>query len=46
VLAFTRDFGAQAKALDDGARGWRPQRADALQALVTMTPTMSEYFGQ
>lgn len=46
VLAFTRDFAAQAKALDQAAREWTPERADALQALVTMTPTMSEYFGQ
>ena len=46
VLAFTRDFAAQSRALDEAARAWRPERADALQALVTMTPTMSEYFGQ
>ncbi len=46
VFAFTRDFAAQAKALDEAARAWEPERADALQALVTMTPTMSEYFGQ
>jgi len=46
VLAFTRDFAAQAQALDKAARAWEPERADALQALVTMTPTMSEYFGQ
>jgi Imelysin len=46
VLAFTRDFAAQAKELDAAARAWAPARADALQALVTMTPTMSEYFGQ
>ena len=46
VLAFTRDFAAQAKALDTAARAWRPERADALQAIVSMTPTMSEYFGQ
>jgi len=46
VRAVTRDFAAQARALDAAARRWTPQRADALQALVTMTPTMSEYFGQ
>ena len=46
VMAFTRDFAAQAKELDAAARAWTPERADALQALVTMTPTMSEYFGQ
>jgi hypothetical protein len=46
VSAVARDFAAQAKALDAAARAWKPERADALQALVTMTPTMSEYFGQ
>jgi hypothetical protein len=46
VMAFTRDFAAQAEELDAAARAWSPERADALQALVTMTPTMSEYFGQ
>jgi hypothetical protein len=46
VVAFTRDFAAQAQALDEAARAWEPERADALQALVTMTPTMSEDFGQ
>jgi len=46
LFAFTRDFAAQAKALDAAARKWAPERADALQALVTMTPTMSEYFAQ
>ena len=46
VFAVTRDFAAQAKALDEAAQAWKPERADALQALVTMTPTMSEYFGQ
>ena len=46
VRAVTRDFAEQAAALDRAARGWEPTREDALQALVTMTPTMSEYFGQ
>ena len=46
VLAFTRDFAAQARKLDAAAKAWSPERADAFQALVTMTPTMSEYFGQ
>jgi hypothetical protein len=46
VFAVTRDFAAQAKALDESARAWTPELADAFQALVTMTPTMSEYFGQ
>jgi len=46
LFAFTRDFAAQAEKLEAAARKWTPERADALQALVTMTPTMSEYFGQ
>jgi len=46
VLAVTRDFAAQARALQAAARRWTPRREDAFQALVTMTPTMSEYFGQ
>lgn len=46
LLAFTRDFAAQARKLDASAKAWTPARADAFQALVTMTPTMSEYFGQ
>jgi len=46
VMAVTRDFAGQAAELDRAARAWRPTRQDALQALVTMTPTMSEYFGQ
>ena len=46
VAAVTRDFAEQAAELDRAARAWQPTRQDALQALVTMTPTMSEYFGQ
>jgi hypothetical protein len=46
LFAFTRDFAAQARKLDASAKAWTPARADAFQALVTMTPTMSEYFGQ
>ena len=46
VVAVNRDFAKQAAALDKAARSWTPTREDALQALVTMTPTMSEYFGQ
>lgn len=46
VMAVTRDFAGQARDLHAAARGWSPTRQDALQALVTMTPTMSEYFGQ
>jgi len=46
TLAVTRDFARQAAELDRAASAWRPTRQDVLQALVTMTPTMSEYFGQ
>jgi hypothetical protein len=46
VAAFARDFAAQAAKLDASAKAWQPEQADALQALVTMTPTMSEYFEQ
>src|SRR3954447_1921787 len=46
VSAFARDFKAQAAKLDASAQAWQPEQADALQALVTMTPTMSEYFEQ
>jgi hypothetical protein len=46
VFAFSRDMAAQAAKLDAAAKAYEPTRKDALQALVTMTPTMSEYFGQ
>ena len=46
VAAVTRDFKAHAAKLDAAAGDWQPTRQDALQALVTMTPTMSEYFEQ
>lgn len=46
VMAVTRDFAKQAAELHRSAQAWQPTRQDALQALVTMTPTMSEYFGQ
>jgi hypothetical protein len=46
VRAFTRDFAAQAAKLNASAHAWEPEQADAFQALVTMTPTMSEYFEQ
>ncbi|HWT94155.1 MAG TPA: hypothetical protein VN238_14210 [Solirubrobacteraceae bacterium] len=46
VMAFTRDMAAQAKELNAAAAKWQPEQSDAFQALVTMTPTMSEYFGQ
>jgi hypothetical protein len=43
-LAVARDFEKYAKELDAAAREWEPTPADALTALVVMTPTMSEYF--
>jgi hypothetical protein len=43
-LAAARDFERYAKELDAAAREWQPTPADALTALVVMTPTMSEYF--
>jgi len=46
VQAATHDMADQASRLDAAARAWEPTQADAFQALVTMTPTMSEYFGQ
>ena len=43
-VAAARDFEKYAKELDAAARDWEPTPADALTALVVMTPTMSEYF--
>ncbi len=43
-VAAARDFEKYAKELDTEARDWKPTPADALTALVVMTPTMSEYF--
>jgi hypothetical protein len=43
-VAAARDFEKYAKELDAAAREWEPTPADALTALVVMTPTMSEYF--
>jgi hypothetical protein len=43
-VAAARDFERNAKELDAAAREWEPTPADALTALVVMTPTMSEYF--
>jgi hypothetical protein len=43
-VAVARDFERYAKELDAAAREWEPTPADALTALVVMTPTMSEYF--
>lgn len=35
----------QAAKLADAANAWTPSQSDAFTALVTMVPTMSEYFG-
>jgi hypothetical protein len=43
-VAAARGFEKYAKELDASAREWEPTPADALTALVVMTPTMSEYF--
>jgi Imelysin len=43
-VAAARGFEKYAKELDAAAREWEPTPADALTALVVMTPTMSEYF--
>jgi hypothetical protein len=43
-VAAARGFEKYAKELDAAARDWEPSAADALTALVVMTPTMSEYF--
>jgi hypothetical protein len=43
-VAAAREFERYAKELDASAREWEPTQADALTALVVMTPTMSEYF--
>ena len=43
-VAAMRDFERNAKELDAAARAYKPTEADALTALVVMTPTMSEYF--
>ena len=43
-VAAARGFEKYSKELDASAREWEPTPADALTALVVMTPTMSEYF--
>ena len=42
--AATKDFETTAKELDADAQKYEPTLADAMTALVVMTPTMSEYF--
>jgi hypothetical protein len=44
LMTATREFEKTAKELDAAARAWTPSEADAFNALVVMTPTMSEYF--
>jgi hypothetical protein len=44
--AATREFADQAAALGADAERFEPTTSDALTAIVVMTPTMSEYFGQ
>jgi hypothetical protein len=44
--ASTREFASQTAELDADARVFEPTLSDALTAIVVMTPTMSEYFGQ
>ncbi len=44
--ASTTEFAAQTKQLDEDAQEFEPTPSDALTAIVVMTPTMSEYFGQ
>ncbi len=44
--AATAEFAAQARQLDADAQEFEPTPSDALTAIVVMTPTMSEYFGQ
>jgi hypothetical protein len=44
--AATEEFAAQAGQLDEDAQEFEPTPSDALTAIVVMTPTMSEYFGQ
>ncbi len=44
--AATEEFADQAEQLDEDAREFEPTPSDALTAIVVMTPTMSEYFGQ
>jgi Imelysin len=45
-VAVTREFAVQTGQLDADAREFEPTPSDALTAIVVMTPTMSEYFGQ
>ncbi|MCW2960331.1 MAG: hypothetical protein JWM90_718 [Thermoleophilia bacterium] len=44
LRAVARDFVTEAKTLRTDADAWIPTEGDAFTALVTMTPTMGEYF--
>ncbi len=44
LAAAARDFDKAAADLDTAAKAWDPTPADAFNAVVVMTPTMSEYF--
>lgn len=44
ILAAAKGFDEQAGKLDASAQAWQPTREDVFNAVVVMTPTMSEYF--
>lgn len=44
ILAAATGFHDQARKLDAAAKAWEPTEEDVFNALVVMTPTMSEYF--
>lgn len=46
LLSATEGFDRYARDLAASADAWQPSPSDAFTALVTMVPTMSEYFGQ
>ena len=45
LVAATREFDRQSRKLLASATAYKPNTADALNALVVMVPTMGEYFG-
>ena len=44
ILAAAQGFDGQAKELAKSAAAWQPTESDVFNAVVVMTPTMSEYF--
>jgi len=44
LVTAARAFAGNARELDAAARRWSPSESDVFNALVVMTPTMSEYF--